>query len=113
MPLEERSEEQGKSDLKWVEAASRGCAAIASPALYAATVRDGVTGMIAANPAEFRACLARRAADRAVCARLAQAARSEVAGARMLGPQVTVRERWYRTLLARRADLCAPALARG
>lgn len=111
-PLQGRPEELGKSDLKWVEAASRGAAMIASPAVYGATIRDGRNGLIADGPGAFAAALSRLLVDPALAARLAGAARAEVAAGRMMCHQIAARRDWYRSLWARRDELAAAAIAR-
>ncbi|MFD1882076.1 methyltransferase domain-containing protein [Paracoccus pacificus] len=112
MPLEGRPDELFKSDLKWVEASSRGLANIASPAVYGDTVRHGENGLIAAAPVgwgeELRALLDQPDRRHAIATR----ARAEVAAGRMMAHQVTERHDWYRQVWAGRETLLEAALKR-
>lgn len=111
-PLEGRAEELGKSDLKWVEAASRGALMIAAPAVYGATIRDGETGLIAAGAGDWARQLGRALSDPEGRAAMVAAARAEVAGGRMQAHQVARRRDWYHDLWARRAALSEAAIRR-
>ena len=53
LPLRDTEFNRAKSDLKFIESAGHGAAVLASPIVYAATVRDGETGMIYHSPEEF------------------------------------------------------------
>lgn len=112
MPLEGLPDELGKSDVKWVEAASRGTVAIASPAVYAQTIRDGETGFIVRDPADWSRLLIALSEDPGLRNRVAARARAEVVSSRMMAHQVAERRDWYRSLLARREELFAGARAR-
>jgi glycosyltransferase involved in cell wall biosynthesis len=77
---------RGKSDLKYLDYAAIGAAGAYSrvPA-YAATVRDGVTGLLADNTAEaWTAALDRLVADAPLRRRLADAAQRELYAGRTL-----------------------------
>ena len=74
LPLNDTEFNRAKSDLKFIEAAGNGAAVLAAPTVYAATVRDGETGLIYHSPKEFaqkldllirRADLRRRLAENA------------------------------------------------
>ncbi|MBQ9536790.1 MAG: glycosyltransferase [Desulfovibrionaceae bacterium] len=53
LPLGDTPINRMKSDLKFIEAAGHGCVAIASPTVYAQSIRDGRTGFIYNSPLEF------------------------------------------------------------
>ena len=103
MPLEGAAGERFKSDIKFVEAASRGLAVIASPVVYGESVRDGETGLIASDPAGFAEALARLHGEPGLRAQLGAAARAEIARTRRFDP--APRLDWYRDLWRRRQPL--------
>ena len=53
MPLADTMENRCKSDIKFVEAASRGVAALASPTIYADSIKNKITGLIVKNNNEW------------------------------------------------------------
>lgn len=53
LPLRDSEFNRMKSDLKFIEVAANGAVALASPTVYAATIRDGQTGFIYHSPQEF------------------------------------------------------------
>lgn len=112
LPLEGKPEELTKSDLKYVEAASRGVAVIAAPAVYAATVRDGETGLIAARREDWATALARLAADPGERRRIAGNAWEDVRANRMFARQIPDRLAWYGSLWRRREELQRTLIAR-
>ncbi|MDO5606654.1 MAG: glycosyltransferase [Paracoccus sp. (in: a-proteobacteria)] len=112
MPLAGLPDERGKSDVKWIEAARSGAVAIASAPIYAKTIRDGETGFIARDPADWAPLLIRLAGDPDLRARVAARARAEVAAHRMMAGQVAARRDWYLDLWARRHEIFARALHR-
>lgn len=112
MPLEGTFGETFKSDIKFLEASSRGLVSIASPAVYADTIVDGETGFIAAEIGDWGKLLTRIAADEALRERLAQAARSYVKDRRMFASQVITRRDWYSNLWKQREQLNAALFAR-
>lgn len=112
MPLEGMGGEAFKSDIKYVEAASRGVAAIASPAVYGATIRDGETGLIAPALEDWAGAVGRLLDDPALRRRIARAAWEDVRDHRMFAAQIRARRDWYASLWARRAALEAALLAR-
>ena len=112
LPLEGREAERFKSDIKYVEAGSRGLAVIASPPVYGATVRDGVNGLIAAELADWAPALERLLLDAPLRRSLARAAWDDVRDRRMFADQVAARRDWYAGLWARRAELEAGLVAR-
>ena len=112
LPLANTPFNNCKSDLKFVEAGAHGLCCLASPVVYAATIRDGETGLIVNGPealrAQLRALLATPERARAIGA----AARDWVRGNRMLAGQVAARRAWYSSLWERRAELDAALLRR-
>ncbi|MBA4489725.1 hypothetical protein [Paracoccus sp. S1E-3] len=112
MPLEGLPEELGKSDVKWVEAASRSAVAIASPPVYAQTIRDGENGFLARADADWPRLLTELGRDPDRRNRVAATAWAEVAGARMMAWQVAARRDWYLDLYQRREQLFSDALRR-
>jgi glycosyltransferase involved in cell wall biosynthesis len=101
-----------KSDLKFVEAAAHGAVALASPTVYAETIRDGETGVICQSPEAFADALEALARDPERRLRIARAAWQWVRDNRMLADQIAPRLAWYRDLLARRQELSEALYAR-
>jgi hypothetical protein len=112
LPLEGREAERYKSDIKYVEAASRGLAVIASPAVYAETIRDGITGLIAPTLADWAPSVERLIGDANLRHRLARTAWEEVRDHRMFAYQVAARRDWYIDLWRRRDQLQARLVER-
>ncbi|MGB0748077.1 MAG: methyltransferase domain-containing protein [Magnetospiraceae bacterium] len=112
MPLAETPFNRMKSDLKFIEAASLGAVALASPVVYAQSLKDGETGMLFNDAESFEARLTMLLSAAALRERLARAAHAYVAGERMLAYQVSTRLSWYESLIARRADLTEDLRAR-
>lgn len=105
MPLEGAEPERFKSDIKFVEASSRGLATIASPAVYGESIRHDRDGLIVEDVAGWSDALARLVADTAARRGLARTAWDRVRTSRMFAHQVGARRDWYRSLWERRADL--------
>lgn len=112
LPLEGTEGEGFKSDLKWVEAASRGLAVVASPCVYAESIRDGETGLIAESVADWAPALGRLIASPPLRRSIAQSAWQEVQAQRMFAYQANARRDWYLSLWARRAEIEADLLRR-
>jgi SAM-dependent methyltransferase len=112
MPLADTPFNRCKSDLKFIEAASYRVTALASHVVYANTVQDGRTGMLFRDTNELQRHLARLVSDPQLGRSIGGAARSYVAGERMLAYQVARRTAWYRSLWARREELHRALLAR-
>lgn len=112
MPLEGTFGETFKSDVKFLEAASRSVVAIASPTVYADTIVDGETGLIARAMEDWGRLLDRLASDDALRQRLVRAAWDYVKRERMFASQVQKRRDWYNSLWDRRAELNATMLLR-
>jgi glycosyltransferase involved in cell wall biosynthesis len=112
LPLNDTQFNNYKSDLKFVEAGAHRLAVLASPVVYAGTVRHNETGLIIRSPEEFAASLRRLLAQPAEAQALGDAARRWVRSNRMLAGQVQKRLDWYRSLWARREALDAAMLKR-
>jgi SAM-dependent methyltransferase len=112
MPLRDTAFNRAKSDLKFVEAGASRVVPLASPVVYAATIRDGDTGVLFASPEALRLRLARLLSHPGEARGVADRAREHVARERMLAYQIGPRLAWYRSLWARRAELTAALLER-
>lgn len=112
LPLADTRFNRLKSDLKAVEAGGHRLCCLASPVVYAGSIRDGETGVIVASPAALGDALRRLLADPSRALAMAEAARAWVARDRLLARQVAPRQAWYRSLWDRRAALDAALLAR-
>ena len=105
LPLNDTEFNRAKSDLKFIEAAGNGAAVLAAPTVYAATVRDGETGLIYHSPKEFAQkldLLIRRADLRRG---LAENAYRYVAEHRLLAGHLDDYIMVYRELFDRREEL--------
>lgn len=105
MPLADTAFNRAKSDLKFIEAGAARVATLASDVVYAASVKDGETGVLFRTPAELRGALLRLLAYPEATLKMANAARDYVARERMLAYQVEARAHWYRSLWDRREAL--------
>ena len=105
MPLGDTPFNRAKSDLKFIEAGACRVAALASHVVYADSIEDGRTGLLFHNADELRERLLRLVAMPELARGLGNAARSYVAGERMLAYQVAQRIAWYRSLWSRRVEL--------
>ena len=112
MPLSDTPFNRCKSDLKFIEAAARRVAALASETVYGEVIDDGRNGAIFRTPSELRGLLFRMIETPAWTRGLAEDARALVARRRMLADQIPPRIAWYRDLWARRAALHAALIAR-
>jgi SAM-dependent methyltransferase len=105
MPLGDTPFNRAKSDLKFIEAGACRVAALASHVVYADTIEEGRTGLLFRSADELHERLLRLVAMPELARGLGNAARSYVAGERMLAYQVAQRIAWYRSLWARRVEL--------
>lgn len=105
MPLGDTPFNRAKSDLKFIEAGACRVASLASHIVYSDSIEDGRTGVLFHNAEELRDRLLRMVAMPDLARTLGGAARSYVAGERMLAYQVPARLAWYRSLWARRVQL--------
>jgi len=111
-PLLDTPFNRAKSDVKYLESASRGVVLVASPTVYGSTIRDGETGVLFADADEFERKLAPLLDDAAYRWRMAEAAYHDVRAQRMQAHQVPARLAWYRDLAMRKAELDRAADAR-
>jgi glycosyltransferase involved in cell wall biosynthesis len=96
-----------KSDLKFLECAGHGVAALASPTVYEVSITDGGTGMIYRTPEEFEMKLALLLEDRKLRRSITHSAYAWVGKNRLLGQHYKQRYLWYRELLSRLPELNA------
>ena len=83
LPLEPTRFNQHKSDLKFIECAAHGVAALASPTVYERTITNGETGLIYHSPNEFELGLEKLIDDSALSRRLGENARGYAVENRM------------------------------
>jgi SAM-dependent methyltransferase len=84
-----------KSDLKFLECAGHGVAALASPIVYERTVAEGTTGLIYRSPEEFEAMLTRLIGDPAGRRQIALRAYDWLRTNRLLSQHYRTRREWY------------------
>ncbi|MES2724650.1 MAG: glycosyltransferase [Pseudomonadota bacterium] len=111
-PLEGAAGEAFKSDAKFLEAARGGVLTIASPTVYAETIVDGETGLIARELRDWdrQLRIALRNGDKRRA--IARAAWEYVRDQRMFAQQAAERRDWYLGLWANREALTRDLLAR-
>lgn len=107
LPLNDTLFNRSKSDLKFIECAAHGVAALASPVIYAETLRDGDTGVLFHSPAEFAAGLTRLIEDADWRAGIAANAYGYVRDHRLMAQHFRKRLDWYHSLLDRKEELDA------
>ena len=112
LPLAGSEPERYKSDVKFIECASRGTVCIASPLLYEERMLDGERGLIARSPEEWLAALRRVIEDKSLRETIAAKAYDYCRAERMLSTQTEARLAWYRDLCRRQADLHSELMAR-
>ncbi len=105
LPLKDTKFKRCKSDIKFVEAAAAGLAVIASPTVYAGTIEDGRTGMIARSIKDWPAMLEQLVLDNSLRKKLGQAAQEYVCENRLLSQHINSRIDWYYSLWERRDEL--------
>lgn len=105
LPLRDNEFTRMKSDLKFIESAAHGAVALASPVVYARTLRDGETGVIFRTPEEFGTRLRELVEHPERRRAIAAAAWDYVRRERLLSRQLDARLAWYRGLCARRDEL--------
>jgi pimeloyl-ACP methyl ester carboxylesterase len=111
-PIEGRRHQETKSDAKFLDASARGVLTLASPTIYAATIRHGETGLIAERVEDWAPLLAQALRDEPARRAMARNAWDYVRTERMFAQQVPERRRWYRDLWARRAELTEGVIRR-
>jgi len=111
-PIEGRLHQDSKSDAKFLDAASHGVLTLASPTIYADTIRHGETGLIAERVEDWAPLLAGALRDEPARLAMAQAAWTYVRDERMFADRMPERLAWYRDLWARREALTAGVVVR-
>lgn len=101
-PLHDDDLSRCKSDAKQLDAARNAVALIASPTVYAKTIRDGHDGFIASELSEWSRILLRLTLDAGLRKTTALRAWEEVRDHRMFAHQIGARQDWYRSLWRRR-----------
>jgi len=112
LPLAPTRFNQHKSDVKFIECAAHGVAALASPTVYDRTIIGGETGVIYHSLDEFALLLDRLIEDAPFRRRLGENAHRFVAENRLLARHFRARHDWYRAMLDRRGELEAELRAR-
>jgi glycosyltransferase involved in cell wall biosynthesis len=112
LPLADTPFNRCKSDLKALEAGGHGLAILASPVVYAGSLRDGETGRLFTMDAQLEAIFQGWLEDPAAAQAMGQRARQWVAGSRLQQHQAPEREAWYRSLWERREKLTAQLFER-
>ena len=105
LPLEPSRFNTMKSDLKFLECAAHGVAALASPTVYGQAVAEGETGLIYHTPAEFAQKLLSLLDDPELRRRLGQNAYRWVAENRLLSSHYQDRYKWYLAMAGRLPQL--------
>lgn len=112
LPLADTRFNRMKSDLKFIEAASHGLAVLASPVVYAESLRPGQTGELFSSAAELVETLREWRQDPSRAMQLGVQARAYVRDQRLQAQQTPRRLAWYRSLWERREELTAALLQR-
>ena len=95
LPLEPTPLNAMKSDLKFLECAAHGVAALASPTVYERTIVNEVTGRLFRTAEEFEIALTQLIADRDGRRHIAAQAYEWVRGSRLLSQHYRERRAWY------------------
>jgi hypothetical protein len=112
LPLGDNEFNRCKSDLKFIECAGNEVVVVASPTVYAGSVRDGETGMLFGGTEALEAKLRRLVEDAPLRRRITEGARRYVAEERLMAHHYRAREAQYRAWLADLPALTAQARAR-
>lgn len=95
LPLADTQFNRMKSDLKFLEYAGHGVAALASPVVYADTIADGKTGLIYRDPDDFADKLEELILSASLRQELANRAYAWVAENRLMSQHYRARYAWY------------------
>jgi SAM-dependent methyltransferase len=112
LPLEPTRFNEHKSDLKFIECAANGVAALASHTVYSRTIAHEETGLIYQSPAEFGLTLERLIRDGRFRRRLVQNSYQYIIHNRMLSHHYHARIQWYRRMLECKESLESELRAR-
>jgi glycosyltransferase involved in cell wall biosynthesis len=107
LPLNPTEFNTMKSDLKFIECASRGVVVLASPTVYARSVQHGKTGLLFNTPEEFEVLLHQVIDNRVWRRELAANAYAYVRDRRMISQHYRDRYNWYLEMLDRLPELNA------
>ena len=107
LPLRDNIFNRSKSDLKFIECAGNGSVALASPTVYANTIKDGETGFIYHDVNDFYNKLQLLIRDNNKRFEVAENAYNYVKHNRLLSQHYEERWDWYNELIARLPELNA------
>jgi hypothetical protein len=99
LPLEPTRFNQRKSELKFLECAVHGVAALASPTVYEHTIKNGETGLVYHSVNEFEVLLDRLIHNAGLRHQLGENAYRFVAERRLLAHHFRARHDWYQQML--------------
>lgn len=105
LPLLDNEFNRSKSDLKFIECASGGAVALASPVVYSEVIKDGENGFIFRNLREFEEKLKLLIFNPGKRREIAKKAYEYVKHNRLMSQHYEERIDWYRELLARLPEL--------
>ncbi|MBR2180071.1 MAG: glycosyltransferase family 1 protein [Selenomonadaceae bacterium] len=105
LPLKDNIFNRSKSDLKFIECAGNGSVVLASPTVYANTVKDGETGFIYHDVNEFYSKLKFLVNNAQKRCEVAEKAYDYVKHNRLLSQHYEERWDWYNELIARLPEL--------
>ena len=112
LPLQDNKFNRAKSDLKFLECAACGVAALASPVVYSDVVKDGENGFIFYDTKQFAQKLETLIENRDKRREMATAAYEYVKHNRLMSQHYEERLDWYKELFAKLPELTAEAQAR-
>ena len=112
LPLQDNKFNRAKSDLKFLECAACGVAALVSPVAYSDVVKDGENGFIFYDTKDFAQKLETLIENRDKRREMATAAYEYVKHNRLMSQHYEERLDWYKELFAKLPELTAEAQAR-
>jgi 2-polyprenyl-3-methyl-5-hydroxy-6-metoxy-1,4-benzoquinol methylase len=98
MPLNDNQFNRAKSDIKWVEAAASRCVALAGSTVYANSIEEGETGMVASTTDEFVEKLSRLITNHSLRESISERAFFDVSNERMHAYHFRGLYDWYAEL---------------
>ncbi|MBQ6975680.1 MAG: glycosyltransferase [Selenomonadaceae bacterium] len=112
LPLQDNKFNRGKSDLKFLECAACGVAALVSPVVYSEVVKDGENGFIFYDNSDFAKKLETLIENRDKRREIVTAAYEYVKHNRLMSQHYEERLDWYKELFAKLPELTEEAQAR-
>ena len=112
LPLQDNKFNRGKSELKFLECAACGVAALASPVVYSDVIKDGENGFIFYDNQDFAQKLETLIENRDKRREMVTAAYEYVKHNRLMSQHYEERLDWYKELFAKWSELTAEAQAR-